>query len=148
MKEIEINIWGKPGCELPNGKLCTACCVLPEIELEGTYVSLAKPAHSPCTRLTDKGCSLHSSNRKPDACKGWHCSKANLGGKLDLIAQSLSLGQVSEKEAVSSASELVDDNVGGKNMEFYLNTSVLSRSVELSRITYPRELVERDLDET
>ena len=142
MKESEANIWGKSSCELPNGGLCIACCVLPEIELEGTYVSVSKPANSPCPHLADKGCSL-SGVKKPDACRGWHCSMAGLNGKLDLVAQSLSLGQVSEAEATSSASRLLGANQGD-----IINTVVLARSVQLSEVTHKRELVVRDLDET
>ena len=148
MKEAETNIWGKPGCMLPNGRHCYACCVLPEIELEGTYVSLSKPANSPCPHLVDGECSLHSGNRKPDACKGWHCSMAGLNGKLDLIAQSLSLGQVSEGEATSSASRLLKENVVKKDVTDFINTTVLIRSAKLLEITHKRELVVRDLDET
>lgn len=129
MKELEVNIWGNTGCELPNGKLCTACCVLSNIELEGVYVSLAKPAHSPCPNL-EEGCKLHLVGVKPDSCKSWHCSMADLNGKLDLIAQGLSLEQVSEEEAVLA---------GG--------AFVLFRAKYLSKMTYNRALIERDLDE-
>lgn len=108
MKELGLNIWGKAGCGRPDGGLCTACCVLPNIELEGTYVSLAKPAHSPCPNLAPQGCRLHLKG-KPDTCKTWHCSMADLNGKIDLIAQGLSLGEVTDKEAVTAASELLNE---------------------------------------
>jgi len=63
--------------------------------------------------------------------------------KLDLIAQSLSSGQVSETEAFSSALELKL-----KVPEDVVKTIVLDTSARLSRITRQRELVVRELDET
>jgi len=146
--EIErANIWGKPGCELPNGKICNACCVLLNVELEGTYVSISKLENSPCPYLygqdgkdVDKqGCSLHLSG-KSDNCKNWHCSMANLNRKLDLVAQGLSLGLVTESEAFASVSILFE---GGQQ----IRDRILAGSVMLSKITRKKELVVRDLEE-
>lgn len=146
MKELRLNIWGKTECERPDGGLCTACCVLPNIELEGTYVSLAKPANSPCSNL-DKGCTLHQKG-KPDTCKTWHCSMADLNGKIDLIAQGLSLGEVNDKEAVTAASELLNENgVTHDEIDDSIKAKVILRSVELYEITQKRALILRDLNE-
>lgn len=111
-------------------------------------MSVGKPANSPCPHLVSEqgengqGC-IYSGGGKPDACSRWHCSMMGLDGKLDLIAQSLSLGQVSEEEATSSASRLLKGNAVDLT-----NTTILARSAKLSEITYKRELVVRDLDET
>lgn len=154
--EIErANIWGKPGCELPNGKICNACCVLLNIELAGVYASVAKPENSPCPHLygqngedADKqGCDLHFSG-KSDNCKNWHCSMTSLNRKLDLIAQGLSLGLVTEAEAFSSASTLLGGRQKKNNDSAgIIQDMILAGSVMLSKITYPKELIERDLDE-
>lgn len=154
--EIErANIWGKPNCELPNGKICNACCVLLNIELSGVYTSVAKPENSPCPHLygqkgedVDKqGCSLHFSG-KSDNCKGWHCSMTSLNRKLDLVAQGLSLGLVTESEAVSSALVLLE-NRQKENCDFVesVRDRILARSAMLSDITYKKDLVVRDLIE-
>lgn len=126
-----LNIWGKPGCELPNGKLCNACCILPEIELEGTIVSVSKPANSPCPHLNDsgQGCSLHPDGKK-EICKSWHCGVAGTESKINLIAQGLSSGLVSE-------TDISDD----------IKNEVVGRSIIFSEITIPRDLVIRDLIE-
>ena len=140
------NIWGKTGCELPNGNLCTACCVLPQVELESFYVSLIKPANSPCPHLVDKGCGLHNTG-KPSAC-GWHCSMANKLGKVDLIAQALSQGSVTQTEASLAAFELMRTSMTGVELSEFIKSRVLDRSMYLRRVTYPKVLIERDLDET
>lgn len=148
MKETGQNIWGKKGCELPNGGLCTACCVFPNIELEGTYVSLAKPANSPCPNLApQEGCRLHLKG-KPDTCRAWHCSASDLNGKLDLIAQGLSLGEVNDNEAVTAASELLNENsVTHDETDASIKAKVILRSVEIYGITQKRALILRDLNE-
>lgn len=147
MKETGINVWGKPGCEFPNGKLCNACCILPNIELEGTYVSVGKPANSPCPHLADQGCSLHS-HGKPDACENWHCSATGTDYKIDLIAQGLSSGIVTKTEAFEAAYELLKDSTKSNKLIDLLQSRVLDRSVELSKITRKRDLITQDLDET
>ena len=139
--ERKNNIWGRAGCELPNGKLCSACCVLPDIELEGALVSVGKPANSPCPYLDNDGCQRQLAG-KPDTCNDWHCSIADLGGKLNLVAQTLSLGQVDEDSAIEAVVRLT-----GTSWES-AQKDVLERSAYLSKITQKRELVTRDLDET
>lgn len=147
------NIWGKPNCDLPDGKLCQACCVLPNIELEGTYVSVGKPANSPCQYLNNydsedgQGCNLHP-DRKPETCKNWHCSVARMDLKLDLIAQGLSLESVTESEAILSAKELFKGRVDGKVVDDIIKFGILDKSVVLTKITHKRNLIVQDLDET
>ncbi len=111
MPEIgERNIWGRPGCELPTGKLCNACCVFPQIELESGFVSVVKPPNTPCPFLKDTGgCSKHP-NLKPWGCKTYHCSSerglwfdSNGYGRLTLIAQALALGLVTKEEAIRAS---------------------------------------------
>lgn len=137
-----INIWGKAGCELPNGKLCTACCVLPEVELEGTIVSVKKPAFSPCPNLKraeeGQGCNLHQ-NGKGDICKNWHCSGLGNNYRVDLIAGALSLGSVTESEAILAVKQL-------QGVE-YLETDMIERSKSYSTKIHNMELVGGDLDE-
>ena len=147
------NIWGKSNCDLPNGKLCQSCCVLPNIELEGTYVSVGKPANSPCPHLNNyneeegQGCNLHLKG-KPETCKTWHCSMAYLDLKLDLIAQGLSLESVTESEAILSAKELLKGRVDGKVVNDIIKFGILEKSVVLTKITHQKDLVIQDLDET
>jgi hypothetical protein len=147
------NIWGKPDCQLPDGKLCNACCILPEIELEGYIVSVAKPANSPCQHLVGsevakRGCDLHSGG-KPDVCKSWHCSMADLDGKINLISQGIMSNLVSESEACAFALNVLKEN----NLEnlYFINeirSEITGRAGMLSKITHPRDVVVRDLDET
>jgi hypothetical protein len=144
------NIWGKFGCDLPNGKLCHACCVLPNIELEGVYVSVGKPANSPCPYLagsdgkTEQGCSKHL-NEKPEACKTWHCEAADLNSQLELIAEGLSLDLVNTPEATSSASVLLGSL---PNPDGFIKYNILDKAAALSKITHKRALVVRDVVET
>ena len=140
-----LNIWGKEGCELPSGKLCNACCILPDIELEGTIVSVGKPANSPCPNLSiiGEGCSLHQKG-KPETCKSWNCGRADLFGKLDLIAEGLSRSLVNETEAVVAASKLLKDTADPDGI---IGFSVLDEAVRLSNVTFKKELILRDLNE-
>ncbi|KKR43263.1 MAG: hypothetical protein UT76_C0012G0003 [Candidatus Woesebacteria bacterium GW2011_GWB1_40_12] len=134
-----INIWGKQGCELPSGKLCNACCVLPNIELDGQLVSITKPENSPCPHLNDssgkkgEGCGLHQKG-KPGTCESWHCSSLRTSDKVNYIAQELSLGLVSETEALAVASESI-------------RSLLIDTAKRISKITTGRELIVRDLDE-
>ena len=140
-----LNIWGKEGCELPSGKLCNACCILPDIELEGTIVSVGKPANSPCPNLSiiGEGCSLHQKG-KPETCKSWNCGRVDLFGKLDLIAEGLSQSLVNETEAVTAASNLLD---GTANPDGIIRFGVLDEAIRLSNITSKKELTLRELNE-
>lgn len=143
-----VNIWGKPGCELPNGRLCNACCVLPNIELEGFYTSVAKPKNSPCPHLVDntgksgEGCLLHQ-KAKPEACRSWHCSSLGNLKKADYIAQALSSGQVSESEAKAAVAEIFKE----KHSEGVFKYSIVGKARALTRITGKKDLIYRDLDE-
>lgn len=138
----EINIWGKRGCELPDGKLCNACCILPNIELEGVYVSVGKPANSPCPHLgQEAGCSLHT-NGKPEACVSWHCSVTDISTKVDLIAQGLSSGLVTSGEAAEAAFKFLRGDISG------VKEKIISRANYLSNMTHAKDLMHGDLDET
>lgn len=67
MKE-KINIWGKTGCELPNGSLCQACClalVIPEIPKEELTT---------CRHQTNDGCGIYTQEHRPGRCATYHCS--------------------------------------------------------------------------
>ena len=131
-----INIWGKPGCELPSGKLCNACCVLPNVELSGFVVSVAKPENSPCPNLADDsgkegfGCKLHPIG-KPETCLSWHCSSLTGSDKINYVAQGLSLGLVDEDSALAAVGE------SGKSL-------LIDTAKHLSNITRKRELITRD----
>lgn len=144
---VEINIWGRGSCHLPNGNLCTACCVLPEVELGGTYASVIKPANSPCPNIKDGvGCTLQG-EAKPGACKAWHCSQATLWGKLDLIAQGLSLDLVSQDQALSSAAILLAQAGRYTGVEEIMTEKVLQRSAGLTNITGEKDLVGGEINE-
>jgi hypothetical protein len=155
MEQEKINIWGKVGCELPDGSLCYACCVLSRIELENTYVSVIKPENSPCPNLYSRdkesndyqGCKLQN-NGKPGNCLGWHCSMADLNKKMDFIAQGLSLGLVTEAKAITSALKLLREKGGTVNIVGVIKNEVLDKSVLLTKITNSKDLIACDLDET
>lgn len=140
MKE---NIWGKGGCELPNGRLCNACCVLPEIELENFIVSVGKPENTPCPNLNsfEGGCKLHFSG-KPDTCRNWHCSKANNDDKLKLIAGALALGIVGFKDAEEAVLGWVE-NEKIEQVTFQLEKDAKNLAENIK----PRDLICRDLVE-
>ena len=139
MKE---NIWGKEGCELPGGGLCTACCVLPNIELEGSFVSIGKPENTPCPHLNQSkgGCNLHN-NGKPDTCRNWHCSKAGNDYKTELIIGGLALGLVNSDQAVAAASNW------NNNENRDTRNHIENEANRLIQDIKPRELICRDLEE-
>lgn len=143
-----LNIWGKPGCELPNGQLCNACCILPEIELEGVVGSLKKPANTPCPNLSEdgQGCKLHLTGEKPENCQNWHCSQLPEHKKPEYVAQAIVSNIVSNSEAVRTL-----DNLFSKNNETYVIgervTETFLLADDLARITMPRELISGELDE-
>lgn len=139
MKE---NIWGKEGCELPGGGLCTACCVLPDIELEGSIVSVGKPENTPCPNLdlVNGGCKLHL-NAKPDTCRNWDCSKTDINGKLWLIAGGLALELVNSDQAVISALNLINSDADKLRAQIEKNAKNLANDIK------PRDLICRDLVE-
>lgn len=145
--EERINIWGKNGCSLPNGKLCNACCILPEVELEGTIVSVKKPGFSPCPNLSKdgQGCSLHLKGNKPAACS-WHCSQANTEHKLELIAQTLSSGSISLVDANLAIANLIKDTGNRVPLPCVIE-DVYQNSEIIRKNTKTRELVCGDLDE-
>ncbi len=152
MKE-RTNIWGKPDCELPSGELCNACCVLPNIELEGSYVSVGKPANSPCPYLISPnpsdgmGCSLHPL-AKPETCKAFHCGGVDTSFKLRLIAQALSSNLVSQNDALLSATNVLQSRVEEKVLAGIIAYSVLEKAKVFAKLTRPRDLDIKDLDET
>lgn len=141
------NIWGKPGCELPDGSLCNACCILPEIELEGTVISLKKLENTPCPNLLEggKGCSLHLKKEKPETCQNWHCSQAPYHKKFEYVAQAIASGIVTDKEAIIAMSKLIGDR---KDLnEAPLITDVFLLADDLKGLMMDRPLVSLDIDE-
>ncbi len=134
MKE---NIWGKEGCLLPNGKLCTACCVLPNIELEGSFISIGKPENTPCPHLNqlEGGCSLHL-NGKPDTCRNWHCSKAGNDYKLELITGGLALGLVNSDQAVRAASNWTNKEISEVRNQIENEANSLIQEIKSRELIY------------
>jgi|SRR3972149_3233193 len=111
MSERPTNIWGKKGCELPNGRLCHTCCELFTINF-GLDTGPYKNARSPCPSQNSiinggQGCSIWQD--KPTNCDIYHCGKENpnipeeLNRIQDLIAKSLALGLVTEDEAMKAS---------------------------------------------
>lgn len=143
-----INIWGKPNCELPNGKLCNACCILPEIELEGNIVSVKKPDFTPCPNLSKngQGCSLHKTENKPAAC-AWHCSQAPASRQIELISQAISTDIVSCTDADKAVEKIMRDTNTSVPLEFIIDDVHLNAE-RIKGNTMHRELVYADLDET
>ena len=142
-----INIWGKPGCELPDGKLCNACCILPEIELEGNLTSVKKQGFTECPYLSKdgQGCSLHKTGDKPGAC-AWHCSQADLNHKLELVSQTLSSGKISKEDVDLSVMNLLKGLKRSVSLSLILD-DVYLYSENIKTKTMPRELIYGDLDE-
>lgn len=99
----ETNIWGKRGCELPNGGLCTACCIRPGVVLSTDYGVTNKPEHTPCPNLCGDGCALQKTRRKPKMCIDFHCGHTTADEKLGLIAQAFSMGDVTEGQAIEAS---------------------------------------------
>lgn len=141
------NIWGKSGCELPNGRLCDACCILPRIELEGTISSLIKPEFTPCPNLSEdgQGCRLHALKSKPDACR-WHCSQTNLDRKLELISQAISSGIVDNLEANLAVMNLMRNTKSSVPLSFIIGDVYLNAENIMAR-TMPRPLISGEIDE-
>lgn len=46
---------------------CTACCVVPEIDI------LGKPLNTPCRFQVEGGCGVHGTAEQPQLCKGFYC---------------------------------------------------------------------------
>lgn len=140
--EERLNIWGKTGCNLPDGGLCRACCVLPDIELEGSVFSVGKPENSLCPYLNQSagGCTLEGKG-KPDNCTSWDCSKASNEYKLDLIAQSLALKDVTIKEAIDACNAWLGDPAENTKMR------LIDESERLKILTTQKDLITRDLVE-
>ncbi len=141
------NIWGKPGCELPSGLLCNACCILPKIELEGNIVSLKKPENSPCPNLSKngQGCSLHLKGEKPETCKNWHCSQAPDYKKYELVAQAVASGIVTDTEVIIAMLKLIGDRNITKEAPLIADVFLLAD--DLKRLMMDRPLVPGDVDE-
>ncbi len=104
-----LNIWGKLGCELPNGKLCHACCDLMTINF-GFDAGPYKAGRSPCPYQNSvlnggEGCSCQ--DNKPANCKLYFCGSEDNVIKADLIAKGLALGLVTEEEAISTAGKIL-----------------------------------------
>lgn len=120
------NIWGRPGCELPNGALCNACCILPAIELEGGIISVEKPEFTPCPNLSKdgQGCSLHKTGNKPSSCS-WHCSQTQPYHKMELVSQAISTGIVTENEAEMAVARLVNEAGSVNSLEDVLSSVFL-----------------------
>jgi len=76
-RENSLNIWGEPGCQLPEGKgICTACCTSLEVP------EIGKKAGQECPYSTPKqGCELHNRPEKPKSCRDYHCSQEKENSK-------------------------------------------------------------------
>ncbi len=75
MTEAPINIWGKNGCEMPDGSLCTVCCrVFGFLSRWGDKHAVGKPIGEKCDFLSDSGCKIHG--LAPDSCGYYHCSQS------------------------------------------------------------------------
>jgi hypothetical protein len=103
MEKQPINIWGKPFCELPSGKLCDACCNVKEITNDPTWKNIKKLPGENCGFMNRKngkgeGCRLHGMG--PDRCDRYHCSKEPEAiNKMNLIDYALRENVVSKEEA-------------------------------------------------
>lgn len=141
------NIWGKPGCELPNKKLCNACCILPEIELEGTVISLKKSENSPCPNLLKEGegCKLHLTETKPNNCKNWHCSQVPYHKKFEYVAQAIASGIVTDKEAIIAMLKLIGDRRDLNEVPLIADVFLLADN--LKGLMMDRPLVSGNIDE-
>ena len=65
------NIFGGRGCQLPDGKLCRACCY----SLEIREPRLHKGAGQECPHESDQGCGIHKHpDLYPHACDRFHCN--------------------------------------------------------------------------
>lgn len=147
-RPVGLNIWGKPGCALPNGKLCNACCILPEIELEGTIISVKKPEFTPCPNLSKdgQGCSLHKTGNKPAACV-WHCSQTSVSRQMELISQAMSTDAVNYFEVNDAIRKIMQNVETSVPLELVIKDVCINANNIRSK-TMNRELICADLDET
>jgi hypothetical protein len=88
------NAFGLPGCELPNGTLCDACCIVKSI------AALSKPKETRCDyQLPEGGCDLHGSDEKPPECRDFHCSDDSQHMNWEYIQKMEASGRITSDEA-------------------------------------------------
>lgn len=107
-EDTPINIWGKPGCELPNGGLCVACCQY------FTIPAFDSPAGRLCEHVVPgQGCRIIFDANNPDLipliplrngqCAAFHCSNADRTERGHFMNIARRLGQVTLDEYLRAA---------------------------------------------
>ena len=97
MKE-ELNVWGKSGCERPDGGRCTACCT-EMLVWDGSADDMVKMAGIDCDyQRVGEGCSVFQSEVRPKCCGVFHCSRASESVRRKLVRRAGALGEVTEAE--------------------------------------------------
>jgi|SRR3972149_5619595 len=105
------NLWGQTGCQLPDGKLCRACCAplfVPE---------LSKEAGEECSHESAQGCGIFGQRNRPDRCSSFHC-RIYLDGKHPEItaqgaliaARALQLGQITREQFMNTLDKIAKAN--------------------------------------
>jgi hypothetical protein len=73
----KLNMWGKPGCELPDGGTCHCCCAL-SIDTQATCgpVSIDHDLYQRCPTLkVGEGCGDYE-RRPASPCRDFDCRRA------------------------------------------------------------------------
>jgi hypothetical protein len=98
----KINIWGKPNCQLPNGRLCTACCqrfTISEFNSPaGKLCEYADPNGGGCRILTQPDLSYLRDLRN-QRCGPYYCGDESNKTEISLLVlTAFNLGQVTLDE--------------------------------------------------
>lgn len=103
MFKKELNIWGRQGCELASGNLCTACCTTLEIP------ELTKGAGHLCAHQTPcQGCKIKDLPGRPKRCNDYHCSTEHRPQVIFyLTGAALINGEVTQAQAVETQRRLL-----------------------------------------
>ena len=89
-----INIFGLPGCLMPNNEgMCTSCCTHMNVQ------ELEKPKHVPCGNISTLGCGTHGTPSQPMECVEFHCNQVSNNMKWWLIAQCEKDGTITPEQA-------------------------------------------------
>jgi hypothetical protein len=103
MEVEKNNVWGKSGCELPDGNLCDACCIFYNIPEANS--SAGQHCQHMKRDTGDQGCRIHEIS--PTRCQSFHCSNRPPAEKLELINTAYTEGQVTLQEAQEAVENLL-----------------------------------------
>lgn len=87
MVQEALNIWGKAGCDLPDGSKCQVCCIGYQIIGDNGLFISGNQEHCPLSKASDPKnigwCNRYET--RPRMCAQFHCSDLNLSAKQALL---------------------------------------------------------------